>query len=272
MSATQVTQTEPQSRMPGNSHARFAGRRRKTIAGDRVTADGRRPYDDVVGPKSRWNPDPAAVRHGHEAGRARWAAAALRFSAPGPGTSTASQRCRLRPMSPSPIATRPPERCWSQTLASVSRRQYRRTREPVGEAIETWASSTSKTAMSRRLVEGISCSGFRPRSTRSDSSAFAAVAFSVLLPKSPVHTVICVGRGGRSTTHACWNSPRGALTRSSMPTPAQNDAGDADRDPARTQGQSAPLRVVLSLGIVAQVVRACESRASDRSFPDAQCA
>lgn len=171
--------------MPGNSHARFAGRRRKTIAGDRVTADGRRPYDDVVGPKSRWNPDPAAVRHGHEAGRSRWAAAALRFSAPGPGTSTASQRCRLRPMSPSPIATRPPERCWSQTLASVSRRQYRRTREPVGEAIETWASSTSKTAMSRRLVEGISCSGFRPRSTRSDSSAFAAVAFSVLLPKSP---------------------------------------------------------------------------------------
>lgn len=46
--------------------------------------------------------------------RSRWAAVALRFSVPRPGTWTASQRCRWRPMSPSPIASRPPERCWSR--------------------------------------------------------------------------------------------------------------------------------------------------------------
>lgn len=92
-----------------------------------------------------------------------------------------------------------------QTLASVSRRQYRRTREPVGKAIETWARSTSKTAMSRTLVESIPWSGFRPRSTRSDSSAFATVRSQCFFPRARARSSRLVADSQRDHRHPAFH-------------------------------------------------------------------
>ena len=48
---------------------------------------------DVVGAKGKHNPDRAAVRHGHEAGRSRSVAGGLGWSGRGCAAPTARRRC-----------------------------------------------------------------------------------------------------------------------------------------------------------------------------------
>jgi hypothetical protein len=69
--------------------------------------------DQLVGPKGKWNHDRIAVRHGTRAERSRSVGGGCRSSGRGRGLRTASQRCRLRAASISPIATSSATWCWS---------------------------------------------------------------------------------------------------------------------------------------------------------------
>jgi len=59
-------------------------------------------------------------------------------------------------------------------LAGVSARRYRRTQEPVGEEVEERSRSTSKLAVSRRLVERTRTALDQLMSRRLDEVALAA--------------------------------------------------------------------------------------------------
>jgi putative transposase len=79
---------------------------------------------DVVGPKGKWNAERTAVRHGHEDGEVTLG-----------GRRGEVDRPRVR------------------SADGEATRRYRRPQEPVGEAVETRARSTSKSAVSRMFVQ-----------------------------------------------------------------------------------------------------------------------
>jgi putative transposase len=109
--------------------------------------------DDVVGPKGKWNPDRAAVRHGHGDGEVTLGGRRVEIKRPrvriADGESEVALQTYEHFADRDPLARVVLERM----LAGVSTRRYRRTQEPVGEEIETRARSTSKSAVSRSFVE-----------------------------------------------------------------------------------------------------------------------
>lgn len=108
--------------------------------------------DDVVGPKGRHDAERIAVRHGREAGGVTLG-----------GRRVPVERPRVRSvdgMSELPLQTyayfadRDPltKVVLERMLAGVSTRRYQRIQEPVGEAVEAEARSTSKSSVSRQFV------------------------------------------------------------------------------------------------------------------------
>ncbi len=109
--------------------------------------------DDVVGLKGKWNPDRAAVRHGHEDGEVTLGG--RRVEVQRPRVRTADGESEVGLATYQHFADRDPlgRVVLERMLAGVSTRRYRRTQEPVGEEVEIRARSTSKSAVSRTFVE-----------------------------------------------------------------------------------------------------------------------
>src|SRR5438034_5168823 len=109
--------------------------------------------DDVVGPKGKHNAERVAVRHGHESGEVTLGG--RRVQVERPRVRSADGESELPLQTYTHFAERDPlsKIVLERMLAGVSTRRYRSTAEPVGSEVEQRARSTSKSSVSRILVE-----------------------------------------------------------------------------------------------------------------------
>jgi transposase-like protein len=109
--------------------------------------------DEVVGPKGKHDPGRAALRHGHESGEVTLGG--RRVGVERPRVRSADGRSELPLQTYTHFADRDPltKVVLERMLAGVSTRRYRSTAEPVGSEVEQRARSTSKSSVSRMLVE-----------------------------------------------------------------------------------------------------------------------
>jgi len=109
--------------------------------------------DEVVGPRSKHNPDRVAVRHGHEPGEVTLGGRRVAVDRPRVRSADSREEVRLQTYAHfadrDPLSQVIPERM----LAGVSCRRYPRTAEPVGSEVERSARSVSKSSVSRTFVE-----------------------------------------------------------------------------------------------------------------------
>ena len=108
---------------------------------------------EVVGVRGKHDPDRVAVRHGHESGEVTLGGRRVQVERPRVRSADGSAEVRLETYEY--FADRDPltKVVLERMLAGVSTRRYRRTAEPVGNEIEQRARSTSKSSVSRTLVE-----------------------------------------------------------------------------------------------------------------------
>ena len=108
---------------------------------------------EVVGPKGKHDPERAAVRHGHEAGEVTLGG--RRVQVDRPRVRSVDGQAEVRLATYEHFADRDPltKAVLERMLAGVSTRRYRRTQEPVGSEVERAARSTSRSSVSRMLVE-----------------------------------------------------------------------------------------------------------------------
>jgi transposase-like protein len=108
---------------------------------------------DVVGVKGKHDAERVAVRHGHESGEVTLGG--RRLAVERPRVRSADGRSELPLQTYEYFADRDPltKVVLERMLAGVSTRRYRRTAEPVGNGVEQSARSTSKSSVSRTLVE-----------------------------------------------------------------------------------------------------------------------
>lgn len=108
--------------------------------------------DDIVGPKGKWNAERDAVRHGHEDGEVTLGG--RRVPVKRPRVRSADGEAEVPLATYQHFADRDPlsRLVLEQMLAGVSTRRFSRTREPVGEDVESSARSTSKSSVSRDFV------------------------------------------------------------------------------------------------------------------------
>ncbi len=108
--------------------------------------------DELAGPKGKHDPERQAVRHGHENGSVTLGGRRVPVSRP--RVRSADGRAEAALETYRHFADRDPltRVVLEQMLAGVSTRRFTRTREPVGEQVETAARSTSKSAVSREFV------------------------------------------------------------------------------------------------------------------------
>ncbi|MGD0287151.1 MAG: IS256 family transposase, partial [Acidimicrobiales bacterium] len=107
----------------------------------------------LAGPKGRHDPDRTAVRHGHEEGSVTLGG--RRVPVRRPRVRSADGACELavpayEHFSSTEVLNR---LAMEKMLAKLSTRRYKSGLEPVGERVEARASSTSRSAVSRRFVE-----------------------------------------------------------------------------------------------------------------------
>ena len=109
--------------------------------------------DEIVGPKGKWNPDRAAVRHGHEDGEVTLGG--RRVGVERPRVRTADGESEVPLVTYEHFAERDQLEgvVLERLLSGVSTRKYRRVQEPVGGEVEDDARSTSKSAVSRTFVQ-----------------------------------------------------------------------------------------------------------------------
>ena len=108
---------------------------------------------DVVGAKGKHDAERVAVRHGHEPGEVTLGGRRVGVERPRVRSADGSGEVRLETYEH--FADRDPltKVVLERMLAGVSTRRFRRTAEPVGNEIEQKARSTSKSSVSRMLVE-----------------------------------------------------------------------------------------------------------------------
>ena len=109
--------------------------------------------DQVVGLKAKHNPERTAVRHGHEGGEVTLGG--RRVAVERPRVRTADGEAEVPLATYEHFAGRDQLEgvVLERMLSGVSTRKYRRVQEPVGEAVELDARSTSKSAVSRTFVQ-----------------------------------------------------------------------------------------------------------------------
>ncbi len=107
----------------------------------------------VVGAKGKHDAERVAVRHGHESGEVTLGGRRVQVARP--RVRSADGRAELPLQTYAHFADRDPltKSVLERMLAGVSTRRYRRTQEPVGSEVERAARSTSKSSVSRMLVE-----------------------------------------------------------------------------------------------------------------------
>jgi len=108
---------------------------------------------EVVGVKGKHDAERVAVRHGHESSEVTLGG--RRVAVERPRVRSADGRAELPLQTYAHFADRDPltKSVLERMLAGVSTRRYRRTQEPVGSEVERAARSTSKSSVSRMLVE-----------------------------------------------------------------------------------------------------------------------
>ncbi len=109
--------------------------------------------DEVVGPKSKRNPDRVAKRHGHEDGS--MTLGARRVPVRRPRVRTADEEHELPVETYEYFADRDPltRAVMDRMLAGVSTRKFARVGEPVGSEVEQSSAATSKTSVSEMFLE-----------------------------------------------------------------------------------------------------------------------
>src|SRR6266545_4468748 len=130
---------------------------------------------DVVGAKGRHDRERVAVRHGHESGEVTLGGRRVQVERPRVRSADGSAEVRLATYEH--FADRDPltKVVLERMLAGVSTRGYRRTQEPVGTEVERAARSTSKSAVSRTLIERTRASLSELMSRRLDDVRLAAM-------------------------------------------------------------------------------------------------
>jgi hypothetical protein len=108
---------------------------------------------EVVGAKGRHDPERSALRHGHEAGEVTLGGRRIAVRRPRVRSADGAVEVRLR--TDEHFAERDPlsRVLLERMLTVVSTRRYRRTQEPVGSEVEARERSTSKSSVSRTLIE-----------------------------------------------------------------------------------------------------------------------
>ncbi len=109
--------------------------------------------DEVVGPKSKHNPDRDAVRHGHEDGS--MTLGGRRVPVRRPRMRTVDDEHELPVRTYGYFADRDPltRAVMDRMLAGVSTRKFARVGEPIGSEVEDGSSATSKTSVSELFIE-----------------------------------------------------------------------------------------------------------------------
>jgi len=130
---------------------------------------------DVVGAKGRHDRERVAVRHGHESGEVTLGGRRVQVERPRVRSADGGAEVRLQTYEY--FGDRDPltKVVLERMLAGVSTRGYRRTQEPVGTEVERAARSTSKSAVSRTLIERTRASLSELISRRLDDVRLAAM-------------------------------------------------------------------------------------------------
>ena len=144
--------------------------------------------DEVVGPKGRWNRDPAASRHGHEDGSMTLGGRRVPVSRP---------RARSVDGKELPIATYeyfadrdPLQRAvMDRMLAGVSTRKFARVGEPVGGHVERSSISKNKSTVSEMFIEKTSTALEELMTRRLDDMRLAVMMLDGLEIAERVHVV-----------------------------------------------------------------------------------
>ena len=112
-----------------------------------------REVDEVVGPKSKWNPERTAKRHGREQGSMTLGGRRVKVSRP--RIRSADDERELPVHTYDYFADRDPltRAVMDRTLAGVSVRRFAGVGEPVGKELEEESSSTGKTTVSDMFIE-----------------------------------------------------------------------------------------------------------------------
>ena len=108
--------------------------------------------DEIVGPKGKWNPDRAAVRHGHDDGEVTLGGRRVGVERPRVRTADGESEVPLETYEHFAERDQMQDVVLERLLSGVSTRKYRRVQEPVGEQVQDDARSTSKSAVSRTFV------------------------------------------------------------------------------------------------------------------------
>src|SRR4051795_983576 len=106
----------------------------------------------VCGPKGRHDPDRIATRHGHEPGSVALGGRRVPVSRPRMRATDGSGELRVPSYEVFTAARVVGRMAMERMLAGLSTRHYPVGLEPVGDQVEATASSTSKSAVSRRFV------------------------------------------------------------------------------------------------------------------------
>ena len=108
---------------------------------------------ELVGPRGRWNPDRAAVRHGYENGEVTLGGRRVPVRRPRARTADGESEVPLVTYEHFADRDRLGGVVLERMLSGVSTRQYRRAQEPVGEEVTVGERSTSKSSVSRAFVD-----------------------------------------------------------------------------------------------------------------------
>src|SRR5437867_2099390 len=122
------------------------------VLGELLAAD----VDRLVGPKGRHNPDRTAVRHGSEPGQVTLGGRRVRVDRPRVRSADGTREVPVPTWAAFASTELLDQLAVERMLAKLSTRRYPAGLEPVGTAVgmavEQTASSTSKSAVSRRFV------------------------------------------------------------------------------------------------------------------------
>jgi putative transposase len=108
----------------------------------------------LAGPKGRWNPDRVAKRHGYDDGEASLGGRRVPLRRPRVRSADGSHELAVPTYEAFSSSEQLSELAMERMLAKLSCRRYRAGLEPVGSAVEASSRGTSKSAISRRFVQG----------------------------------------------------------------------------------------------------------------------